>query len=100
MGCLSPMFLLHSNLPKFEFINDENYFMPIIAKYCQVVDFLEIQEGDLLMLKIRNDYHFGVFKSPNLMYHCTKNSKLRLSKIDIYQKYAQEVYRLRRKGDK
>lgn len=96
MGCLSPMYLLHPNLPKFEFINDEVYFIPIIEKHCEIVDSSNIEEGDLVMIKIRNDFHFGVFKTPNLIYHCTKNSRMRLSKIKIYEKYIQKVYRLKK----
>lgn len=94
MGCLSPVYLLHPKLPKYYFINDKNYFLPIVEKYCIEKSLEDVKDGDLLMIKIRGDYHFAIFKSPNLIFHCTENSKLRKSKIDIYRKYIVKVYEI------
>lgn len=95
MGCLSPIFLLHPELPKYKFDLDEKYFLPIIEKHTEEIPPNERKQGDLLMIKVRNDYHFGIFKEPDMIYHCTKNSKLRLSKVDFYERYVVGVFRLK-----
>ena len=95
MGCLSPVYLLYPNLPKYKFINDRSYFLPIIHNHCAEKTLTEINDGDLLMIKVRNDYHFAIFKSPDLIFHCTENAKLRLSKIDLYKKYLVNVFKIK-----
>jgi hypothetical protein len=94
MGCLSPAFLLHPELPNYDFILDENYFLPLVEKHTSEIGFDDLISGDLIMLKISDDIHFAIFKSPNLIYHCTKNSKLRLSKIQLYKKYIKKCFRI------
>lgn len=93
-GCLSPVFLMHPDLPKYEFINDKDYFLPIVENHCNEKSLKDIKSGDLLMIKVREEYHFAIFKSPDLIFHCTENSKLRKSKIDIYKKYIIKVYEI------
>ena len=94
MGCLSPVYLLHPQLPKYDFINNKNYFLPIVENHCKEKSLQNIEDGDLLMIKVRNEYHFAIFKSPDLIFHCTENSKLRKSKINIYKKYVVKVYNI------
>lgn len=94
MGCLSPVYLLHPQLPKYDFINDKNYFLPIVESYCREKSLEDINDGDLLVIKVRDEYHFAIFKSPDLIFHCTQNSKLRQSKIDVYKKYIIKVYEI------
>lgn len=95
MGCLSPVYLLHPHLPKYDFINDKDYFLPIVRQHCREKSLQEIEDGDLLMIKVHQEYHFAIFKSPNLIFHCTQNSKLRKSKVDIYKKYIVKVYEIK-----
>lgn len=94
MGCLSPVYLLHPRLPKYEFINEKDYFLPIVENHCIEKSLKDIKDGDLLMIKVKDDYHFAIFKSPNLIFHCTENSKLRKSKIDLYKRYIIKVYEI------
>ncbi|MDR1169051.1 MAG: hypothetical protein LBK53_09235 [Heliobacteriaceae bacterium] len=97
MGCMQPVYLLKPDLPQYDFNLDINYFLPLVKKHYEEIDINEIKSGDLLMIKVREDYHFAIFKEPNLIYHCTKNSKLRLSRIELYRKYIVKAFRLNAK---
>lgn len=94
MGCMQPVFLLKPNLPNYNFNLDVNYFLPLVEKHTKEIEIKDVKSGDLLMIKIRNDYHFAIFKEPNLIYHCTKNSKLRLSKMAFYKSYIVKAFRI------
>jgi hypothetical protein len=93
MGCMAPVYLLKPDLPKYDFNLNVDYFLPLVKKHAKEISLLEIKSGDLLMIKVRSDYHFAIFKEPNLIYHCTKNSKIRLSKVDLYKKYIFKAFR-------
>lgn len=94
MGCLSPVYLLHPKLPKYEFKNNKDYFLPIVENHCQEKRLKDLNDGDLLMIKVRDEYHFAIFKHPNLIFHCTEKSKLRQSKVDMYIKYIIKAYEI------
>ena len=94
MGCMYPAYLLRPDVPEYDFNLDIDYFLPLVKKHCKEIDIRTIESGDLVMIKIRSDYHFGIFKEPNMIYHCTQNSKLRLSRIDIYKKYIVKAFKI------
>lgn len=95
MGCLSPLYLIYPSLPKYKFINDKDYFIPLIENFFKEKSIDDLKDGDLLMIKIREDYHFAIFNSPDFIFHCTEKSKLRKSKIDIYKNYIIKSYELK-----
>ena len=73
-------------------------FNSVVENHCIEKPLKDIKDGDLLMIKVRDDYHFAIFKSPDLIFHCTENSKLRRSKIDLYGQYIIKVYEIQASG--
>jgi len=91
LDCLYPIYLLYPQIPRYELIHDEEYFIPLVNKH-----FKEIQElitGDLLFFKLPNDYHFGVYAGGGNFFHCCKKHKLRISRLSGYKKFLRGSYR-------
>ncbi len=96
MGCVNPVYLLFPDIPVYEFKIDEKYFLPLVKKHFDEIKDETLEDGDLLILKVSDDWHFGIFKKPNLIYHCTEKSKLRLSRLDFYKKYIVKKFRYKK----
>ena len=93
LDCLYPVYLLHPEIPKYKIIQDEAYFKPIIKKHFKQVNSKEPQKGDLLVFKLFNGFHFGIYAGNNDFFHCCKKHKLRVSKLSIYNKFLKDIYR-------
>ena len=93
MDCLYPGYLMYPEVPIYEIRQDEDYFLPLLAKHFIKVD--EPQEGDLLVFKFRKGFHFGVYNEYGKFFHCCKRFKLRLSRLQTYQKSLKGIYRWR-----
>lgn len=91
LDCLYPVYLLYPEIPKYKLVQDENYFQPLIEKYfCKTA---ESKEGDLLVFKFQNKFHFGIYNGCGKFFHCCKKFKLRLSRMKLYQKSLKGIYR-------
>ncbi|HSA06138.1 MAG TPA: NlpC/P60 family protein [Candidatus Gastranaerophilales bacterium] len=91
LDCLYTVYLLYPEIPSYNLIQDENYFVPLINKY-----FIEIQtpeQGDLLLFKLFNGFHFGIYAGDDKFFHCCKKHKLRLTNLSAYKKFLKGVYK-------
>lgn len=95
LDCLLPVYLIYPNIKKYKIINDFNYFIPKVLEYFAEVDSYKMIKGDLIVFKFPNGYHFGVHAGNNKFYHCCKNHKLRVTKMNYYSKYIMGVFRWR-----
>jgi hypothetical protein len=91
--CLYPVYLLYPDLNEYEVIQDEDYFNPIILQNFSPISIEELKDGDLIVLKFFNGYHFAIYKEKNQIYHCCAKFKLRISSLEKYQKNIIGCYR-------
>lgn len=93
LGCAMPVYLLYPEIPKYEYKNDPEYFMPLVQKHFDEVPKEELAEGDLIILNVKRSHHFCIYAGKSMIFHCTKDKSFRLSKIDKYLKYVENCYR-------
>ena len=93
LDCLYPVYLLYPEIPKYKLIQNESYFRPLIEKYFHPVSLKNIQKGDLLLFKMFNGFHFGIYAGHDKFFHCCKTHKLRLSRLSGYKKFLKDTYR-------
>ncbi len=91
LDCLYPIYLLHPEIPQYELIQDENYFLPLVKKHFIQVN--EPQKGDLLVFKFAVGFHFGIYAGNRKFFHCCKRHKLRISRLSGYQNLLKGIYR-------
>lgn len=92
LDCLYPVYLVYQEIPHYNIVNDPAYFQPLIEKhFIPAAD--EPQEGDLLVFKLLNGYHFGIYVGDGRFAHCCKKYKLRISRLSMFEKYLKGVYR-------
>lgn len=84
LDCLYPVYLLYPDIPKYRIIYDENYFNPLIKKHFEETQ--EIKAGDLIVFRLLNNYHFGIYAGNGEFFHCCKRHKLRVSRLAGYRK--------------
>ncbi|OGI00480.1 MAG: hypothetical protein A2Y25_12075 [Candidatus Melainabacteria bacterium GWF2_37_15] len=91
LDCLYPVYLLYPEIPKYEFIYDEEYFTPLIKRHFREIE--EFNAGDLLVFKLLNSFHFGIYAGNGNFFHCCKKHKLRISRLSGYKKYLKGCYK-------
>ena len=91
LDCLYPVYLLYPEIPKYELIHDEEYFTPLIKKHFREIE--ELSTGDLLVFKMFNNFHFGIYAGKGTFFHCCKKHKLRVSRLSGYKKYLKGCYK-------
>jgi len=93
LDCLYPVYLLYPGIPEYELIQDEAYFKPLIEKHFRGINPNELESGDLLVFKMFNGFHFGIYAGENRFFHCCKNHNLRISRLSGYKKFLKDTYR-------
>jgi len=91
LDCLYPMYLLYPQIPKYKLIQDEKYFKPLINKHFYKTDSPE--KGDLLLFRLFNGFHFGIYAEDGKFFHCCKKHKLRLTNLSGYKKFLEGCYK-------
>ncbi len=91
LDCLYPIYLLYPQIPRYEIIYDEEYFMPLVKKHFAGTK--KPEPGDLLIFKMLNNYHFGIYAGEGKFFHCCKKHKLRVSRLGGYGRFLRGCYR-------
>ncbi len=91
LDCTYPVYLLYPQIPRYELIHDEEYFIPLVKKHFK--ETYELNTGDLIVFKLPNDYHFGIYAGEGKFFHCCRRHKLRVSRLSGYRKYLRGCYR-------
>lgn len=93
LGCVMPVYLLYPEIKKYEYLDDEEYFLPKVKKHFNEIDSTNLQEGDLIILSVKKWNHFCIYAGKGLIFHCTEEGKLRLSKLVLYSKFIRYCFR-------
>lgn len=91
LDCLLPVYILYPQIPRYELIYNEEYFIPLVKKHFKETN--ELNAGDLLIFKLPNSFHFGIYACDGEFFHCCKKHKLRVSRLSGYRKYLIGQYR-------
>lgn len=97
LGCVMPVYLLYPGIEKYEYIEDEEYFLPKVKKYFEKIDINNLKEGDLIIFSVKKWFHFCIYAGKGLIFHCTEEGKLRLSKLSLYSKFVKYCFRYKGK---
>jgi hypothetical protein len=93
LGCVMPIYLLYPEIPKYEYKDDTEYFLPLVKKHFSEITKNDLKEGDLIILNTKKCNHFCIFAGKNKFFHCTEASKLQISKLDRYLNYVKYYFK-------
>lgn len=96
LDCLYPVYLLYPRIPKYKIIQDEDYFLPLVKKYFKEIALSKktiFIKGDLLIFKLYNGFHFGIYAGNEEFFHFCKRHNLRITRLSGYKKFLKGVYR-------
>jgi hypothetical protein len=93
LDCLYPVYLLYPEVPRYEIYHDIVYFKPIVEQYCKQISQDELKNGDIVVLRFFNGFHFTIYQEVDQIFHCCKTFKLRISNLNKYRKFIVGCYR-------
>ncbi len=96
LGCVMPLYLLYTEIPKYEYKDDPEYFLPLVKEYFEEISKETLTEGDLIILSTNKGHHFCIYAGKSQIFHCTEDKSFRLSKLDKYLKYIENCYRYKK----
>jgi hypothetical protein len=95
LGCVMPIYLLYSHIPKYEYKDDPNYFLPLIKKHFFEISKENLTEGDLIILNTKKGHHFCIYAGNDRLFHCTEKAKLQISRLQRYLDFSKYFFRIR-----
>jgi hypothetical protein len=94
LGCFLPVSLLYPDIPKYEYKNDPDYFLPLVNKYFGEIKKEDLKEGDLIILNLKKKgHHFCIYAGKDQFFHCTEKSKLQVSRFQKYLSFSKYFFR-------
>lgn len=93
LGCVMPLYLLYPDIPLYEYIENPEYFLPLVSQHFVEISKGDLQAGDLVILNKNDTWHFCIYANNGKVFHCTKAHSLRLSRLSSYLKFEERYYR-------
>ena len=91
-GCFYPVQILYPNKPKYKLRSnndDKNYWYGLskLKKHCKQISPQELQKGDIIVTKFKDELHVAVYYKFGKIIHVFKEHELYIGKLDMFKKY-------------
>ena len=97
IGCFEPMYMLYPDIPRFQFLQNVDYFSHSLEKIKETLKEIrkeEIKEGDIIVFKMpRKVLHIAVYIGNGKIIQTFKNSSMQINKVNLDSKRIIGVYR-------
>lgn len=96
-GCFYPVQFLYPDKPKYKLRStddDKNYYygMAKLKKHCQKIEKDELQKGDIIATRFRDELHVAVFYEFDKIIHVFKGHTLQIGRYKMFKDF--ECYRV------
>lgn len=96
LGCVMPLYILYPDIPLYEYIEDPEYFLPLVAQHFIEIEKEDLKEGDLIILSKKKYNHFCIYAGSDKIFHCTKAHSLQVSRLSSYSRFKERFYRYKK----
>ena len=91
-GCFYPIQFLYPDKPRYKLRtrdNDKNYFYGLkkIKEHCKEINPEELQKGDIIVTRFRDELHVAVFYEYGKIIHVFRDHTLQISRLKIFREY-------------
>ncbi len=91
-GCFYPVQFLYPDKPRYKLRSkddDKNYFYGIakLKQHCIEIKPDELQKGDIIATRFRNELHVAVYYEYDKIVHVFKDNTLQISRLKIFRNY-------------
>jgi hypothetical protein len=88
-GCFFPVYELYPFLPKYPLYSKNmtdnwDYGVNLIKKHAVEIDASDVQEGDIMVTRFRNELHVAICLGGRKILHVFKDYSLEISRIENY----------------
>ncbi len=89
-GCFYPVQFLYPDKPRYKLRSkddDKNYFYGIakLKQHCREIDREELQKGDIIATRFRNELHVAIYYEYDKIIHVFKDNTLQISRLKIFK---------------
>ena len=96
-GCFYPVQFLYPEKPRYKLRSnddDKNYIYGLnkIKKHCKKIERDELQKGDIIVTRFRDELHVAVYYEYDKIIHVFKDHTLQISRYKIFKNF--ECYRV------
>ncbi len=91
-GCFYPVQFLYPEKPRYKLRSendDKNYFYGLskIKKHCREISPVELQAGDIIVTRYRNELHIAVYFEFNKIIHVFREHTLQIGRLKIFKEF-------------
>lgn len=91
-GCFYPVQFLYPDKPKYKLRSnddDKNYLYGLakIRKHCEQISPDELQKGDIISTRFRDELHVAVYYEFGKIIHVFKGHTLQISRLKIFKNF-------------
>ena len=91
-GCFYPVQVLYPNKPRYKMRSDnddKNYLYGIakIRKHCTEISPEELQKGDIITTRYKDELHVAIYYEYGKIIHVFKMHELYIGKLDMFKNY-------------
>lgn len=89
-GCFRPIQLLYPNIQKYKLRSkddDKNYFYGIakIRKHCTEIEKKDLQMGDMIVTRFRDELHVALYLQYGKILHVFKDHTLQIGRMKMFK---------------
>lgn len=89
-GCFYPVQFLYPDKPRYKLRSkddDKNYFYGIakLKQHCREISREELQKGDIIATRFRNELHVAIYYEYDKIIHVFKDNTLQISRLKIFK---------------
>lgn len=91
-GCFYPVQFLYPDKPKYKLRSnndDKNYWYGLskIKKHCQQINPDQLQTGDIIVTRFKNELHVAVYLEYGKIIHVFKDHTLQIGRLKLFKDY-------------
>ena len=91
-GCFYPVHILYPDKPRYKLRSsddDKNYLYGIskILKHCKEITPDELQKGDIIATRYKDELHVAIYYEYGKIIHVFKEHELYIGKLNMFDKY-------------
>lgn len=91
-GCFYPVQVLYPDKPRYKLrSNDDNknywYGISKLKKHCETVPYSEIEQGDIIATRFRDELHVAVYYEFGKIIHVFRDHTLQIGRVKLFNNF-------------